>query len=455
MKICPFISHMLGDENHHALSLGEKTTEGGRADTSDDVVILGYDGENGENTQSSAANNGAQLECLKESCRFYESGSEQCRFDVIFSKIEGFEPGAAEVHPNIARDIDKIWKFQTQGVKEIVESLADSDKKQADTLKALKEDVVERFEKLETARDDRAVDAIREEIDSLQKKMSEIAESLPKQSEIKDILDSAGKKTMDEIKSLDLSEPAKSLEQKIDDIFSSQKETVDDFNKKLDDAADTQKNVEERLDTWKKDIVDRVIDLTSRQDDWEKQINELVDQQKELANFLEQGKKQREDEQARSMNKESKKYNNLGVTSFHNGAFEMARDQFLQAVKLDPEFAEAFNNLGLAYTELDEEEKATEAFTKAVELNSTLHAAYNNLGYIFYKKGDYEQAVEMYNEALGKNNKNGPAYTNLGNAYYRMDRIDDARDAWTKALELDPGNEKAKRNLQRISEEAK
>ena len=42
MKICPFISHLLGDENHNTLSLGEKTTDGDRTGASEDVVILGY-----------------------------------------------------------------------------------------------------------------------------------------------------------------------------------------------------------------------------------------------------------------------------------------------------------------------------------------------------------------------------------------------------------------------------
>jgi tetratricopeptide (TPR) repeat protein len=458
MKICPFISHMLGDENHNTLSLGEKTTESGRADTSDDDVILGHDDHSNGGGEAAEANRlpeGVQLECLRESCRFYQTNSEECRFDLMLSKIDGFEPLTADTPPELARDIDKIWKFQTQGVSEIVESLADSDKKQAENLENLKSDLTDRLGRLEPSGDDSAVESIRDEVASLQKKISEMEEWLPKESTIREIIEKAGEKTDEGLKSLDVAEPVKSLEQKVDDILSRQKDYVEELAGKLEAAADSQKGVEDRIESWKTDIVDRVLDLASRQEDWEKRINELVDQQKELADYLEEGKRYREDEQTRSTKKESKKYNNLGVTSFHNGAFEMARDQFLQAVKMDPDFAEAYNNLGLAYTELDEEEKATEAFTKAVELNSSLHAAYNNLGYIFYKKGDYEHAVEMYNEALGKNNKNGPAYTNLGNAYYRMDRLDEARNAWTKALELDPGNEKAKRNLQRISEEAK
>ena len=67
-----------------------------------------------------------------------------------------------------------------------------------------------------------------------------------------------------------------------------------------------------------------------------------------------------------------------------------------------------------------------------------------------FKKGEYEQAIEMYNEALGRSTQNSSAYTNLGNAYFKLGRTEDARTAWAKALEIDPGNEKAKRNLERI-----
>jgi Flp pilus assembly protein TadD len=59
----------------------------------------------------------------------------------------------------------------------------------------------------------------------------------------------------------------------------------------------------------------------------------------------------------------------------------------------------------------------------------------------------------MYNEALGRSASNSSAYTNLGNAYYKMGRREEAREAWEKALDLDPGNEKASRNLRRLERE--
>ena len=103
--------------------------------------------------------------------------------------------------------------------------------------------------------------------------------------------------------------------------------------------------------------------------------------------------------------------------------------------------------------EMDQAEEAAAAFSRAIEINPDLHAAYNNLGYAFYRQGDYEQAVEMYNEALGRSSKSSSAYTNLGNAYYKMDRKSEAREAWEKALDLDPGNEKASRNIKRLERE--
>ena len=56
----------------------------------------------------------------------------------------------------------------------------------------------------------------------------------------------------------------------------------------------------------------------------------------------------------------------------------------------------------------------------------------------------------MYNDALGRNSDNSSAYTNLGNAYYKLGEIDQAREAWNKSIEIDPGNERARRYLERL-----
>ena len=418
MTICPFISHLLGEGGSKTLAIGGRSSEGQSGEPGEDVVILGYDGSDAQTavqtqvmTETRTEASG-HLYCLRESCRFYRKASSECQFDVIHAKLEALEtPRETSDNGQMSRDLDKMWKFQTKGVSEIVECLADSDKKQSDSLAELKNEFASKLGELSGALSRSTLESIQGEFRALREKIE-------------------GR----------------------EDGFESLSTTVSDFVTNLEENF---KGNGDRLAEWKEEIAGKIESIAERQSAWEKRFEEFVEQQKRVSELLEAGRKNHDEERERRSKREARKLNNFGVTSFHNGAYEMARDQFLQAVKLDPEFSEAYNNLGLAHTEIGEEEKATEAFQKAVELDPSLYAAYNNLGYIMYKRGNYEQAIEMYNEALGRSASNGPAYTNLGNAYYKLNRIADARAAWTKALELDPGNEKAKRNLKRLEEDGK
>ncbi|MFQ5511678.1 MAG: tetratricopeptide repeat protein [Candidatus Krumholzibacteriia bacterium] len=542
MKICPFISHMLGDDNASTLTLGQGSSQ---ANTGGDaVVVLGYEGDKAPSTGTvtkARATKGSKkdvpshLECMKDACRFYKAKSDDCQFDLIFSMLEKPPPAAPrtpdsskDISGQVSKDIDKIWKFQTQSVAELVKSLGESEKNQsrllADMQKAfekkidalqrtdggpLSDDVSKKLDALQKQigsipRDESkaATHEVTKKIDSLQKKIDSLpaADGKAITDEMTRKIDTLEKKIEslrkadDKAGSDEIVKKIESLQKKIDtregsieDLTATVSEIVLDlrqnFNKiqahtedmskqlehssksggapiaevknRLETALKSQQEMESKMSAWHDTITAAVKDLQSQQKTWTVRLDSLAENQEDLLGYMEDGKKHRNNERERHGKKEAKKFNNLGVTSFHNGAYEMARDQFLEAVRVDPEFAEAYNNLGLAYTELNDEEKASEAFTRAVEISPALHAAYNNLGYIFFKRGHYDQAVEMYNEALGRSTNNSSAYTNLGNAYYKMGKTDDAYQAWSKAVEIDPSNEKAKKNLQRISAEVK
>ncbi len=462
MKICPFISHLLGEGNSKTLTIGGKSPDGHSAGPSDDVVVLGYDSDEDASTVSTQVMTGTEtkadasshLYCIKESCRFYHKASGDCQFDLMYSRVKDIEPaGDQSGAREISRDIDKIWKFQTKGVTEIVESLADSDKKHAGTIGDLRQELARKLEEISGAMTKSSIQPVQDEVRLLREKIEGSHEGFDNLSTtISDFVTSL-EENLKEIKTL-----SNGMFRQMTDLKSSlpqEKNIADAVRGSLEAAAGARKGVDDMLAAWKDEIVARIGELSTRQEAWEKRFEDFVQRQNEISQYLEAGKKHQENEQNRQATKESRKFNNLGVTSFHNGAYDMARDQFIQAVKLDPKFAEAYNNLGLAHTELNEEDRATEAFTKAVELNPSLQAAYNNLGYVLYKHGNYEQAIEMYNEALGRSTHNAPAYTNLGNAYFKLGRNEDARAAWTKALELDPGNEKAKRNLKKLGDGSK
>ena len=139
MKICPFISHLLGDECSNTLTIANKNSDRvkSQATESEDVVILGYNGEGGSAVQTDvvtetqkASEAAVHYHCLRESCRFYHKNSEDCQFDLIFGKLQDHTSTPQDgTGYDIAKDVDKIWKFQTKAVAEIVESLADTERK--------------------------------------------------------------------------------------------------------------------------------------------------------------------------------------------------------------------------------------------------------------------------------------------------------------------------------------
>jgi Flp pilus assembly protein TadD len=527
---------MLGDDNSDSWTIGggniKRTKGSAEKDPRGNVVILGYEeGAPQTDTMTDVATETegessvpSHLHCMKEACRFYKEKSGDCQFDLVFSMLEQRQENAPQVDSGeiaeavgeeVAKDIDKIWKFQTKSVEELIKGFGESDKNQTKSIADLKKDLERAINKIAMRVEKSGTGSIRKDISNLRKRIDEreqgfedlsgtmselvlnlhesitklegksedalsrlkgLSDATPDASSMKNLIEDSIERRMKDLEPDDLFGSLEDIRKQLDDVLENQKddpawvdtlnglhkqlETVlerqngSGYHEKLDATLRAQHQLESRSEEWQDEISERIQDLSTRQRAWEDRLQKLLDQHDEVVEALEDLRKQRDTDHGRTGKRDAKKFNNLGVTSFHNGAYEMARDQFVQAVHLDPEFAEAYNNLGLAYTELNEEDKASDAFSRAIELNPALHAAYNNLGYIHFKKGDYDQAIEMYNEALGRSTHNSSAYTNLGNAYYKLGRNEDAKQAWTKALEIDPGNEKAKRNLDRIDKDA-
>lgn len=444
MKICPFISHMIGEGQAGVLEM------------QDDV----------------ARPDAARLFCMKEACRFHQSDVGECSFDVAFEQVrrqseanDGDKPLDAAVD-KVARDIEKLWSFQTKSVAEMIESIGESDKKSSEAF--------ERFER-ETAR--KLEEAVGEGISGILEQLREDVATLRETAQtreegMEDLLNTISEMVMnfeDRVSELrqtssKLVERVDKLEQSVprgddlrkwieDSIEPRDDDTVSDDVRSLKEQiaafVESSSRIEEEMRGWQERMDSRVEEIRDGQGAWKETLEELSARKAE-----EQAAEEDENESPSAEDaKKARKLNNLGVTSFHNGELVLARDQFEEAVALDPGFAECYNNLGLVYTELGEEEQATTAFGTAIKLNPDLHAAYSNLGYVFYKQGSYDQAVEMYNEALGRCASNTSAYTNLGNAYFKQGKRDEARKAWEKAVELDPSNRKASRSLKELERE--
>jgi tetratricopeptide (TPR) repeat protein len=434
---------MLGDENANALVSQKNPDQSGISNPSHNseasdksVLILGYDGDTGNvqtetlpetSTGTQAAIN---LSCLKESCRFYSESPDACMFDEIYENMQivlendQTPSDSASDHVNISNELAKFWAFQTKSVSEMIASIGEAEQNQKKCLDGFQGEINKTIESLHEQKEDDSCLQLKDEIGKFQSAMEEREE------------------VMDNF-STTISE----MVINIDEGLSKLSTKIEHFSERLNKLD----HVEEEFSSWRGDIEPQIKAVADHQAQWENHLTSLKEQQDELIKLAERVAQRNESKDEKFKKKEAKKLNNLGVTSFHNGALEMAIEQFQRAVDLDETSAEAFNNLGLVYTELGREDNASEAFKKAIELNPGLSSVYTNLGYAFYKQGSYEQAIEMYNEALGKNSNSSAAYTNLGNAYYKLDKISEAREAWNKAIDIDPGNEKAKRLLKRLS----
>lgn len=62
----------------------------------------------------------------------------------------------------------------------------------------------------------------------------------------------------------------------------------------------------------------------------------------------------------------------------------------------------------------------------------------------------YDKAIENFEAAAKIDVKFSSAYNNIGTCYERMNNIPKAIESYKKALEIDPNNELAKQNLQKL-----
>jgi len=109
-----------------------------------------------------------------------------------------------------------------------------------------------------------------------------------------------------------------------------------------------------------------------------------------------------------------------------------------QALKRDPNAADAYYWSGQALFGGQQFQRAAEDFVLAGQKDATFHLAWHMAGAAQNQAADYNKAIEMYQKALEVKPTAADTYCNLGGAYYNLQRIDDAVAAFRKSIELDP-----------------
>ena len=113
--------------------------------------------------------------------------------------------------------------------------------------------------------------------------------------------------------------------------------------------------------------------------------------------------------------------------------YSKAIEHYSNAIKLNPQMAEAYYNRGLAYGEKEEFEPAIDDLNKAIELNPEFAEAYFCRGFVYFLKGEVERAIKDYNKAIELDPESAEAYLGRGIYWLHLQKWQEARSDLTVA----------------------
>ena len=132
-------------------------------------------------------------------------------------------------------------------------------------------------------------------------------------------------------------------------------------------------------------------------------------------------------------------HNIRGNAYSSTGQYKRAIEDYNRAIRLKPDYDVAYYNRGLTYNELGQHEHAIEDYSEAIRLKQDYAAAYYNRGNAYARDlGQYERAIEDYNEAIRLKPDDAVAYNNRGNAYDDLGQHQRAIEDFNKAISLKP-----------------
>ena len=120
------------------------------------------------------------------------------------------------------------------------------------------------------------------------------------------------------------------------------------------------------------------------------------------------------------------------------GRLEEAARYYREALRLEPNLAEAHNNLGNVLSEQAKVDEAIEHLEQAVRLQPGFARAYVNLGTALRQRSQIAAAIEAYRSALQMQPADALAHNNLGEAYLELGDAEQAQTHFREALHCDP-----------------
>jgi tetratricopeptide (TPR) repeat protein len=129
------------------------------------------------------------------------------------------------------------------------------------------------------------------------------------------------------------------------------------------------------------------------------------------------------------------------ITNELRGDIFMARKMYRDAIDMyreQPETPVLANKIGIAFHQMSLLKLAKKNYEEAIRLDPNYSEAINNLGTIYYAEKNYRRAIKLYKHALKVAAPSASIYSNLGAAYFSRKDYKQAIDYYQEALKLDP-----------------
>ena len=131
-------------------------------------------------------------------------------------------------------------------------------------------------------------------------------------------------------------------------------------------------------------------------------------------------------------------YNKRGLVRYDLGDKQGAIADYTKAIQVDPKFADTYNNLGDAKYDSGDKKGAIADYTKAIQIDPKFADAYKNRGIVRSELGDKKAAIEDYTKAIQLNPTFADAYNGRGTVHHELGDKKAAIEDYTKAIQLNP-----------------
>lgn len=145
-------------------------------------------------------------------------------------------------------------------------------------------------------------------------------------------------------------------------------------------------------------------------------------------------------------------YNNRGNAYSAKGQYVRAIEDYDEAIRLNPDNANAFTGRGIAQKNNGQLDRAMEDYNQAIKLDPNHANAFNGRGNIHYLKREYGRAIEDYDQAIKLNPNHANAHYARGLARELKGDLPGAVSDLETFSRLSPSDPNGTRVLRRVRE---